>query len=311
MKKLLTIVAVFVAVCAQAQQFEVVSMQRIKAGNNAETFHPVFTPDGQSLLVTSENYNGLGLIDIKSQSFNKLTDMAGAGYKATISADGSTVIAREIHGDEQLVSLYSINVASKAVTPIAKKVEHFNTVTMENGVATYALNGATISKQVVKEAATTKAITPTRKRAFVTEEDLKLVIYRDGQRTVVDPFSTPEYDAQYCWSSLSPDGTKLLFVSRNNAFVSDLDGSNVVDLGAIHSPVWRGNDYVVAMLDKDDGHKFTSSEIVIVDVKGKVMQQLSQTSSEIKMFPSVSPDGSQIAYHTIDGNIYIMTIKQK
>lgn len=50
---------------------------------------------------------------------------------------------------------------------------------------------------------------------------------------------------------------------------------------------------------------------MIVDVTGNNYQQLTTSSDEIKMFPSVSVDGSKIAYHTSDGKIYVMTIKEK
>ncbi len=302
--------AVLATISAQAQQFEVVSMQRLKGGAQAEKYHPVFTPDGQSLMVTSESFGGLGLIDIKTQEYTKLTDMEGAGYKVAISADGSTIVAHEIHGMEQTVSLHSIDIASKTITPIIEHAEHFNNVDLLDGTAVWAVNGRTMTKQVAKTLRT-KAIKPTRSRVFVTEEDLKLVVYRDGVRTVVDPFSTPDYDAQYCWSSVSPDGTKLLFVSGNDCYVTDLDGNNVIELGKIHSPSWRGNTHVVGMVDEDDGYFYTKSEIVIAEVATGKIQQLTEATKEIKMFPSVSPDGSQIAYHTPEGDIYIMTIKEK
>ena len=63
--------------------------------------------------------------------------------------------------------------------------------------------------------------------------------------------------------------------------------------------------------DEDDGYYYTKSDIVIVDVTGNNYQQLTTSSDEIKMFPSVSADGSKIAYHTSDGKIYVMTIKEK
>ena len=80
----------------------------------------------------------------------------------------------------------------------------------------------------------------------------------------------------------------------------------------MRAPVWRGNDYVVAMVDEDDGYFFTKSDIVIVKADGSGrMQQLTKNSSEIKMFPAVSADGSKVAFHTLEGKVYLMTIKEK
>ena len=59
------------------------------------------------------------------------------------------------------------------------------------------------------------------------------------------------------------------------------------------------------------GNRFIASEIVIVGIDGNNRQQLSTTSSEIKMFPSVNADGTKVAYHSTEGKIYLMTIKEK
>ena len=82
-------------------------------------------------------------------------------------------------------------------------------------------------------------------------------------------------------------------------------------MGELRSPSWRGNTHVIGMRDEDDGYYYTKSDIVIVDVVGNNYQQLTSPSDEIKMFPSVSADGSKIAYHTTEGKIYVMTIKEK
>ena len=76
-------------------------------------------------------------------------------------------------------------------------------------------------------------------------------------------------------------------------------------------PQWRGNTHVVGHREAHDGYRLTKGEILIVGVDGKNIQQLSTTSSEIKTFPAVSADGSQIAFHTEDGKLYLMTIKEK
>ena len=79
----------------------------------------------------------------------------------------------------------------------------------------------------------------------------------------------------------------------------------------MNCPQWRGNTHVVGMNDEHDGYFNTKSDIVIVRNDGTQMQQLTAPSDEIKMFPSVSADGSQIAFHTEDGKLYLMTIKEK
>lgn len=307
MKKTLLCLAATIALTANAQLFEVGKTQQVKTGELAEAYHPLFMPDGKSLLVTSDNYAGLGIVSLESGEYSHLTNMEGAGYYPAVSADGNTIVTRKLNYEAQNMSLFKIDVKKRTLTTLEKDIEHINRVDVFNGNLTYALQGRTFKKQV------STMITPIArpKTILVTEEDLKVVVYIDGVRNVVDPLSTAERDAQYCWASLSPDQSKICFVNGANAYVCDLDGSNLVNLGELRAPVWQSDDCVVGMLDEDDGHVFTASEIVAVSVDGKKRQQLTTKSSELKMFPSVSADGSQVAYNTIDGKIYLMNIKKK
>ena len=309
MKKILLNIAILAsALIANAQNFDVVSNQQVNVGNNVAAFHPQFMPGGNALLVSSENYAGLGVIDINAQTYTKITDMPGAGYKPAMSADGKMVVARHADYFNQTMSLYKIDLATKGTVELAKNIQHINQINFEGNDITFAVNGRSFKKSAING----KELSNKISSVYVTEEDLKLVVYNKGVRTVVDPLSTSTRDVNYCWSSISPDKTKLLFVAGNNAYVSDLNGKNLINLGPIHAPVWRGNTHVVGMLDEDDGHQFTASDIVIIKaVKGAIPQQLTPVSGEIKMYPSVSEDGSKIAYHTTDGKLYVMTIKEK
>ena len=309
MKKILLSIAILAsALIANAQNFEVVSNQQVNLGKNVAVYHPQFMPGGESLLVSSENYVGLGVVDLKSNSYNKLTDMPGAGYMPAISADGKSVVARSANYFKQTMSLYKINVATKETVALARDINHINRIDLNGNNLTFAVNGRTFNKSAING----KDLSGRISSVYVTEEDLKLVVYNNGVRTVVDPLSTATRDVNYCWSSMSPDKTKLLFVAGNNAYVSDIYGNNLIPLGPLHAPVWRDNNYVVAMLDKDDGHRFTSSDIVIIKAEnGAKLQQLTPASGELKMYPSVSADGNKIAYHTTEGKIYVMTIKEK
>ena len=308
MKKLLLCLAVAVTSVANAQQFEVVNLQQVKTGIT-KVYHPRFMPDGKTLLVTSEDYNGLGLVDVEKQSYTKLTDMQGAGYYPVISADGKTILTRSMNQENFTQNLYALNVETKALTVIAKDIDHVNQISFNNGQAAYATKGAIVGTVV------TNPLTPVRRQLIhVTEEDLKIVVYKGNTRTVLDPLAGQfdDWDPQYSWTSLSPDRTKILFHCRNYAYICDLNGGNVVNLGSMRAPQWRGNTHVVGMNDAHDGYFNTKSDIVIVRADGTQMQQLTAPSDEIKMFPSVSADGSQIAFHTErEGKIYVMTIKEK
>lgn len=312
-KALFLLASVAVASMASAQHFKVVKTQRFAGGT--EMFHPVFTPDGKSLLVTSEGYDGLSLFDLTTKSLTKLTSIPGAGYKVAVSADSKTAVCHEIHADEQKVSLFSVDLTTKATAKLASRVSHINNVNLVENRVQFAPEGKAME---VKPFAARKiqmkglsASARNRVNVYVTEEDLKVVVYNNGRRTVVDPLSTPDNDVNYCWTSLSPNRQRILFVGHDDAYTCNLDGSGLVHLGKIHAPVWCGDEYVVGMQDKDDGYIFTKSDIVVVPSRGGQIQQLTPNSAEIKMFPSVSPDGKQIAYHTLEGKIYMLTIEKQ
>lgn len=305
MKKGFLALLVVSSIVADAQKFEVIEVRQVNAP--CEVYHPVFTPDGRNLLVAiSPAYDGLGVINLSDNSYIALSDAPSAAYKAVVTDDSRTVICRELNFKDMTLSLKSVDITSGDTQVLASGLNHFNTITLNGENIKVMAEGEKIEVNTGR-----KVASKIQENMFVTEEDLKIVLYRGGDRSVVDPLSTIERDVNYCWSSLSPDKQHLLFVAGNDAYVSDLDGNNLVSLGRLHAPVWRGNDYVVAMDDKDDGSRFTASEIVIVGIDGKNRQQLTSTSDEIKMFPAVSTDGAQVAYHSTDGKVYLMTIKEK
>ncbi|MBR6520554.1 MAG: PD40 domain-containing protein [Paludibacteraceae bacterium] len=308
MKKLLLTLAAVAALTAQAQQFEVVSTQQLSVGVE-DVFHPKFTPDGKSLLVSSAGYDGIGIIDLKTQKYQKITDMRGAGWMPAISEDSKTLVVRQKDDEIQGNSLFSINLNTLERTAILQKADHFNQINFVNGKVSVGLQGKVTTKQVTRPISAVQM----PNEIFVAEEDLKIAVYNNGRRIELDPLKGQfgSWDPQYIWVSLSPDKTKVLFHCSNNAYVCDLNGGNLVKLGHMGCPQWRGNNHVVGHREAHDGYRLTKGEILIVGVDGKNIQQLSTTSSEIKTFPAVSADGSQIAFHTEDGKLYLMTIKEK
>ena len=307
MKKVFLSFAMSVALLSNAQSFEVVNVEQVPTGDHEMTFHPRFMPDG-NLLVSALNYNGLALINVKSGEYTLLTEMQGAGYYPVISEDGKTILTRNMDKANLTQSIYVLDVESKSLKTVAKGIDHVNQMAFNGSVAMFPIEGKAEKKVVMKGASEASLAD-----LLVTEEELKIVVYANGVRTQLDPLAgqLDGCDPHYTWTSLSPDKSRILFGCNGNAYVCNLDGSEVVNLGEMRSPSWRGNTHVVGMRDEDDGYYLTKSDIVIVDVTGNNYQQLTSSSDEIKMFPSVSADGSKIAYHTTEGKIYVMTIKEK
>lgn len=294
-----------------AFDFQVKNIEKVPLKGVPEAFHPVFTADGKSLLVTSEGYDGLGIVSLNDGQYRQLSNRAGAGYKFAQNADGSRILLRENDFMTQKLSLYVVDVATSTEECIAPLVEHTNTLMLNGDMAVYA---EPVQRSVkTHRIASLKADKTTNiNSTILTEEDLKLVLYVNGKRTEVDPIMDTEgRDVNYCWSSLSPEGNRMLFVAGNDAYTSLLDGSDLIKLGPIHAPVWYDNTTVVAMKDSDDGHFFTASDIVVADIHTAETMQLTPLTDEIKMYPTVSPDRSRIAFHTTQGNLYIINLETK
>lgn len=173
----------------------------------------------------------------------------------------------------------------------------------------------------------TKAVNTTRPEAFrarfvgdkvstaqpatgtsVSVKGSKLIITTNGtsrEYTPVDCY------AGYCWPSLSPDGTKVMFVAAGKGiYITDLKGNILSHPGKYEAPVWYGNNHIVAMNAKDDGHQYMSSQIVLLSTDGAQVQNLTKPES-MSMYPAAAISANRVVYNTIDGRLYEMTVTIK
>lgn len=137
----------------------------------------------------------------------------------------------------------------------------------------------------------------------VNGQDLKINIVKGNNVTTVTPNGENE---RYLWPTLSPDGKKIAYtVSGKGSYVYDIDSKSVTFVGKYRAPQWMGNDYVVAMNDRDDGYQITGSTVLVLAADGSFEQEVTP-SNMIAMFPSATPN--KIAFHTLEGEIYIMDV---
>ncbi len=251
-------------------------------------FYPVFNPEGTQLLYTTENYKGLNLYYIQTGEVKVIAGDAGAGYSPMFSSDSKKIYYKQTTKKDgrQYKSLMSFDQTAGKSVKLSEPLRSLKEVNI-------------IQKQVIKKTAALSSVS-------VSTENLKIVLYRDGKRTEMEPVGKV---AGYIWTSLSPNRKMILFTATSKGtFVCDLEGKVVASLGKLNAPVWYDDSYVVGMVDKDNGSFITSSQIVMASLDGKLRQTLTPDDT-IALYPAASATSQRIAYSTPKGELYIMEIE--
>lgn len=265
---------------------------------------PVISPKGDFVILTGNSANGLQKYDVATEELTTITKDKGAGFGAQISKDGSTVVFRnsKYKGKLRYTTLKSINLETGKERVLVKNTRNLQGLGVIDGTVLAVNNGKMVKKRVAGKRVPAKKIPP-----VTSIKEGKLYITTNGKTKEISPSGK---DKSYLWSSVSPDGTKVLYyvIETANAYVCDIDGSNPTALGVLRAPKWLGNDWVVGMLDRDNGEVVTSSELIAVSAEGKGRTVLTD-KSVIAMYPSASEDASKITYNTAEGKIFIMDVK--
>lgn len=137
----------------------------------------------------------------------------------------------------------------------------------------------------------------------VNGKDLKINIVDGNKVMTITPNGD---DERYLWPALSPDGNKIAYtVSGKGSWVYDITSGATSFIGKYRAPQWIDNEFVVTMNDRDDGYKITGSTLMVCAANGSFSQQVTPDDM-VAMFPSAIP--GKIAFHTLEGEIYILDI---
>ncbi len=296
MKRTYVILCCFCALALSAQQIQVVKCEQIGQG-----FYPQLDKAGTQLFLTSENYKGLSILDLSTKHVEEITTDDNAGYMPVLNAQSSTIFyrSRSMQPNGRML------VAVKSYSMTNKERKDVLSPRRDLGILQEHANGiAYVQQNQLRRATLGKATAPTPN--YVSNEDLKLVLYTGTRRVELTPRGT---DVNYIWSSLSPNGMHILYNTKFGTEVCDFQGNIIAKLGHLNAPVWYNDDLVVGMCDEDDGHHITASVITIASLDGKFKQELTD-GKEIAMYPSVSAEAELIAFNTLDGKVYVMQISQ-
>jgi hypothetical protein len=263
-------------------------------------FNPVLNTAGDKLLFTASGFSGLNLVDLSTNQVTEISKEAGAGYEPQFSTDNAQIYYRKtsFENNRRFNAVLSFDIKTKRNSELLAPQRMLNKIyPLTNGVIAFS------GKNILRATAIKSTAAPI---VVSANDELRIMLY-NGKISYLNPLNMPE--PRYIWVSLSPDNKKILFTAAGKGtYICDLNGKILSTLGSINAPVWFNNDYVVAMEDKDDGHRVTSSKIVLISVVKKTKTDIS-TTNKIAMYPTASGKASRIAYHTENGEIEVVDVK--
>ncbi len=294
--------ALCLPIAVSAQVLSVKSVEKVPIPVDADNAVAAISPGGDYILLTTSTHRGLKKFDLATGETTTLTEAEGAGYGATVTADGKTIVYRETSFTPQhlkmtaLKSISTVTGAKRELAPAQRMLQGYRldgnaaAVISKGKMRVRSLNGAKIV-----------ATPPT----LSLTQNHQMQPTRNGKTTLLAPNGK---NVRYIWPSLSPDGTKVLYyVSGVGCFVCDLNGNNVKPMGQLRAAKWYDNTTIVGMNDQDNGEYVTSSSIIAKTLSG-AEQKL--TSDEIiAQYPQVSPSSRKIAFETPSGEAYIINLQ--
>ncbi len=266
---------------------------------------PVWSPNGDKIAVTSDNYTGIYIADADGTNFRQLTDDAGAGYKMTWSADGAQILGRTniVENSRVLheVKVWNVNNGASAIL-VPKTRELKGTPTWKSASNILVANRSGINNL------NTKTKTLVASSANVYE-----LMVNDPAGAATQIPSLKEYAKKIIINpALSPDGSKVAFqIPGKGLFVCDRDGNNLKSLGKGSHASWLpDSENIVMTRVQDDGQKFTASDIYSVNTTTGKTLLLTGNTDIIPLTPAVSPDGGNVIFeNAADASIYIINLK--
>ncbi len=296
MRKILLALVACCSVAGMAQQVTITKQKQLLKGVESGAYFPVLSADGSKLLFTANDSKGLKLYDFNDDVVTVITDAERAGFSPQISDDGLVYYVKQNAGDVvKYRTAVCYNIADKSSRVLVENARNISVPVLLNGGAMVRTSEGTVN--------TVKSMK--KQGLAVYTEGSKVIINRGGKETAYSPV---ESYAGYFWASLSPDKSKVAFFAAGKGIVvMDLNGKVLAQLGNYEMPSWISDSYIVAQNAKDDGHQFTSSQIMLLKSDGSWKKELTSKTS-MTMQPTASSAAQRIVYSTIDGNLFMMEL---
>lgn len=283
-------------------QLNVTSIEKIPLPATEQWSHPIFSPSGSEVYVTTASFDGIWQIDLSTNLVKEITHDRRSGLDFSISDDGKQVSYRRNTTDDGVRNRSQESVVIDLLTMKESVLEKGNDISVPRFIGNRPTS-------IEAQKANPQSLKKSEPGSYILGIDnTKISLVHNGTLVTLDPYG----DGQYIWPVLSPDHSRLAAVEMDRgAFVCGLDGNSIVKLGRCNAPSWtHDGKWIIGMDDRDDGEQLFASTIMAVSPDGKYRLSLTDESSGIALFPSSSPVENKIVFTNERGELFLLSYEE-
>lgn len=272
---------------------------------------PIWSPDGKKLAFTTSGFTGVYVRNADgSGPIHEVTSADYSGFKPLWTPDSRALVLRTRTGIVGQ-SITSIDVETGEVKTIVEHAVHPGQPG-RNAYGDVTVNIDGRIKVLDTETGSLESMDSYYSGERPSSQDIRLEIdFRNRRMWIVEGDGTrrSEFPHQVMLATLSPARDRVAFGKADpNLYVSDVDGSSFVNLGPGESWGWSPDGQRIVYVSAIDQNEWTvtAAELFVANADGSEITQLTNTLEEVESYPVWSPDGSMIAYSTVNtGKIFV------
>lgn len=244
--------------------------------------NPVPSPNGNFVLLSSENFAGVYLLDLQNATSEPVALSNANGYGYSWANDNETIFYKVQPENKYVMDseLFSYNIRTKNAKKLDLNHNYLPSYSGANGVVVYTnINTLQI-----------EAIDLSTKKSWVVTNGT----------------------GQFYSATLSHDGKKVAVHEGSEILVYNTDGSGLIaNVGPGIATAWSFDDaYLIGYLsESSDGHVISGSELYAYDVKSKRQIKLTETPKVLESNVSFISENKIIYVDENDGSIIISELK--